>query len=90
MLNLFITYLMYNILWFQPEHKIQSEGGPLSITLQLVPKMLMPVTSIWVPNAFVISFKLETDENILVIKARKALHTYKHKVRNYIIILFII
>ncbi|KAK7576522.1 hypothetical protein V9T40_012808 [Parthenolecanium corni] len=61
------------------EHKIQSGGGPLSITLQLVPKMLVPVTTSWVPHAYVISFKLETDENLLVQKARKALDTYKHK-----------
>lgn len=52
----------------------------MSITLQLVPKMLVPVTTSWVPHAYVISFKLETDENLLVQKARKALDTYKHKV----------
>ena len=30
------------------------------------------------PNAFVVSFKLETDDNILVKKAQRALDTYGH------------
>lgn len=66
---------------FQPEHKIQSDQGAPVISLQLVPKMLMPLVSLWVPKAFVISFKLETDPEILISKARKALNTYKHKVK---------
>ncbi|XP_026681560.1 phosphopantothenate--cysteine ligase isoform X2 [Diaphorina citri] len=62
-----------------PEHKMQSGDGPPVISLQLVPKMLSPLTSVWSPRAFVVSFKLETDPNILVKKARAALDKYHHK-----------
>lgn len=30
------------------------------------------------PEAFIISFKLETDENVLLVKAREALRKYNH------------
>ncbi|KAK2586448.1 hypothetical protein KPH14_010723 [Odynerus spinipes] len=59
------------------EHKIPSNGPP-TISLQLVPKMLEPLVNLWVPEAFVVSFKLETDENVLISKARSALNKYKH------------
>ncbi|XP_043465472.1 phosphopantothenate--cysteine ligase [Leptopilina heterotoma] len=59
-------------------HKISSSGPP-KIALQLVPKILKPLVSLWVPDAFVISFKLETDENLLISKARDALNNYQHK-----------
>lgn len=62
-----------------PTHKIQSGGAAPNIQLQLVPKLLAPLVSLWVPHAFVVSFKLETDENILITKARGALNKYKHK-----------
>ncbi|XP_045535317.1 phosphopantothenate--cysteine ligase [Papilio machaon] len=62
-----------------PTHKMQSESGAPVIQLQLVPKMLAPLVSLWVPSAYVVSFKLETDENLLVPKARSALEKYKHK-----------
>lgn len=42
--------------------------------------MLEPLVNLWVPQAFVISFKLETDQNVLVSKARTALNKYKHNV----------
>ncbi|XP_003488667.1 uncharacterized protein C4B3.18 [Bombus impatiens] len=58
-------------------HKIPSSGPP-TISLQLVPKILAPLVSLWVPEAFVISFKLETDESLLISKARNALNKYKH------------
>ncbi|XP_026681563.1 phosphopantothenate--cysteine ligase [Diaphorina citri] len=58
---------------------MQSGDGPPVISLQLVPKMLSPLTSVWSPRAFVVSFKLETDPNILVKKARAALDKYHHK-----------
>lgn len=77
---LFVKNLQTNI--FQPTHKMQSASGPPVIQLQLVPKMLAPLVNLWVPEAFVVSFKLETDENILISKARDALEKYKHKVRN--------
>ena len=62
----------------QETHKIQSSKGPLSLHLELVPKILRPLVKHWVPNAFVISFKLETDENILLEKSRIALKNYGH------------
>ncbi|CAG9765230.1 unnamed protein product [Ceutorhynchus assimilis] len=62
-----------------PTHKMQSGGGPPNIQLQLVPKLLAPLVSLWVPLAFVVSFKLETDESILISKSRDALNKYKHK-----------
>ncbi|XP_055381045.1 phosphopantothenate--cysteine ligase [Condylostylus longicornis] len=62
-----------------PTHKIQSGQGAPTISLQLVPKMLAPLASLWVPHAFVVSFKLETDENLLIAKSRESLTKYKHK-----------
>ena len=63
-----------------PDHKIQSSNGPLSLSLQLVPKMLGPLVSLWAPNAFIVSFKLETNGNILETKARESLLKYHHHV----------
>lgn len=60
------------------EHKIQSNAGAPSVHLKIVPKMLAPLVKSWVPHAFVVSFKLETDENILEEKSVKALRTYGH------------
>nr|CAG4651927.1 EOG090X085T [Triops cancriformis] len=62
-----------------PTHKIQSTSGCLSLTLQLVPKMLDPLVSLWAPQGYVISFKLETDISLLEDKAKVALEHYKHK-----------
>lgn len=62
-----------------PEHKIQSSGGPINLSLQLVPKLLKPLVKDWIPDAYIISFKLETDANLLIPKAQKALETYNHK-----------
>lgn len=62
-----------------PVHKMQSEAGAPTISLQLVPKMLEPLVNSWVPNAYVVSFKLETEEELLIDKARGALAKYKHK-----------
>lgn len=66
---------------FQSVHKISSSGPP-TISLQLVPKILAPLVSLWIPQAFVVSFKLETDETLLISKARNALNKYKHNVSN--------
>lgn len=63
-----------------PEHKIQSSGGPLNLSLQLVPKMLEPLVKEWVPNAFIVSFKLETDRDILISKSLQALDKYQHQI----------
>jgi len=61
-----------------PVHKIQSSEGPPSVHLQLVPKMLRPLVSLWASNCFVVSFKLETDPEILITKSRTALEKYGH------------
>ncbi|CAG9809198.1 unnamed protein product [Chironomus riparius] len=61
-----------------PKHKIQSGATP-KISLQLVPKILKPLVSTWVPNAFVVSFKLETDDSLLIAKSRESLMKYNHK-----------
>lgn len=58
-------------------HKIHS-NGPLRLHFEMVPKILRPLVKFWVPDAFIISFKLETDPNILLEKARKALDRYGH------------
>ncbi|KAG2425384.1 hypothetical protein HXX76_013798 [Chlamydomonas incerta] len=58
------------------EHKIQSADGPLELSLQRVPKMLGELVNKWAPQAFTVSFKLETDQRILVHKAFTALHRY--------------
>lgn len=62
-----------------PTHKMQSAVGAPVIQLHLVPKMLAPLVNLWVPEAYVVSFKLETDESLLIPKARAALEKYKHK-----------
>lgn len=62
-----------------PEHKIQSDGGPLTLNMEQVPKMLSPLVKEWASNAFVVSFKLETDVNIISKKARQALNKYQHQ-----------
>jgi len=62
-----------------PVHKIQSSEGAPSIQLQCVPKMLVPLAQHWKGGSALVSFKLETDSNILVMKARKALDKYGHK-----------
>lgn len=59
-------------------HKINS-NEPLKLTLQLVPKFLHPLVKYWAPDAYVVSFKLETDSDKLIAKSRKALECYGHK-----------
>ncbi|XP_018010320.1 phosphopantothenate--cysteine ligase [Hyalella azteca] len=60
------------------EHKLESCTGPLSIELELVPKMLLPMMNVWSPSLYVVSFKLETDVTKLLTKAKAALHKYGH------------
>ncbi|KAJ1406794.1 DNA/pantothenate metabolism flavoprotein, C-terminal, partial [Sesbania bispinosa] len=59
------------------EHKIQSGSHLLDVKLVQVPKMLSVLRKDWAPLAFCISFKLETDSNILLNKAVTALEKYK-------------
>jgi hypothetical protein len=62
-------------------HKIQSSSSSSSSGLQLylsqVPKMLRMLTLKWATKSYIISFKLETDENILYEKAWKAICNYR-------------
>uniref|UniRef100_A0A3Q2PUM5 Phosphopantothenate--cysteine ligase n=2 Tax=Fundulus heteroclitus TaxID=8078 RepID=A0A3Q2PUM5_FUNHE len=62
-----------------PEHKIQSSNGPLQLSMKMVPKLLSPLVKDWAPQAFVTSFKLETDSAILLDRARQALAAYRHQ-----------
>ncbi|KAL7175105.1 hypothetical protein ACSBR2_028832 [Camellia fascicularis] len=59
------------------EHKLQSGSGPLDMQLVQVPKMFSVLRNDWAPMSFFISFKLETDSNILLQKADMALKKYK-------------
>jgi phosphopantothenate-cysteine ligase len=63
------------------EHKIQSQGGggKLVVDLDPVPKFLKRLVEEWAPNAMIVSFKLETDEKLLLFKARQALTRYSHQ-----------
>lgn len=57
------------------EHKIQSGDG-IVLTLKPVPKVLEILRTQWSPNSFIVSFKLETDINILRQKAENAVSKY--------------
>lgn len=59
-----------------PEHKIQSTDD-LHIDFVKVPKTVGKIKAN-APQAYIITFKLETDENILAEKCLKALKTYDH------------
>ena len=60
------------------EHKIQSQGGSNDLVLKLspVPKVIGLLRDTWAPNSFVVSFKLETDKDILRKKAQGAIEKY--------------
>ncbi|KAG0067974.1 hypothetical protein BGZ93_008946 [Podila epicladia] len=62
------------------EHKIQSGDGLLNLTMDQVPKILKPLVNDWTPKAFIVSFKLETDEALLPMKSRQALKRYGHQI----------
>ncbi|XP_052804801.1 phosphopantothenate--cysteine ligase-like [Mya arenaria] len=62
-----------------PEHKIQSSNGPLQLSLELVPKMLEALVKHWLQEAYIVSFKLETNPDLLIGKARQALNKYGHQ-----------
>ncbi|KAI9637440.1 putative phosphopantothenate-cysteine ligase [Dioszegia hungarica] len=62
------------------EHKIQSSVGMFSLEMDQVPKVLRPLVQEWIPEGYIVSFKLETDENLLIPKSRAALSRYGHQV----------
>eukprot|EP00871_Galdieria_phlegrea_P001341 jgi/Galph1/2207/GphlegSOOS_G903.1 len=61
-----------------PEHKISShiKDGKLQLTLSPVPKCLGTLRNVWAPQSFLVSFKLETDNHILLNKAQTAVDEY--------------
>ncbi|KAJ3560442.1 hypothetical protein NP233_g10838 [Leucocoprinus birnbaumii] len=61
-------------------HKIQSGKGSLHIEMDQVPKILKPMVDEWSPDGYIVSFKLETDQELLIPKARAALERYGHQV----------
>ncbi|KAM5537604.1 hypothetical protein V8D89_008682 [Ganoderma adspersum] len=61
-------------------HKIQSGKGSLHIEMDQVPKILKPLVAEWTREGYIVSFKLETDEGLLIPKARQALARYGHQV----------
>ncbi|TFK46846.1 DNA/pantothenate metabolism flavo protein [Heliocybe sulcata] len=62
------------------EHKIQSGKGSLHIEMDQVPKVLKPMVDEWTREGFIVSFKLETDPQLLLPKCRQALERYGHQV----------
>ncbi|KZT01223.1 phosphopantothenate-cysteine ligase [Laetiporus sulphureus 93-53] len=63
------------------EHKIQSGKGSLHIEMDEVPKILKPLAKEWTRGeAFIVSFKLETDPTLLIPKSQVALARYGHQV----------
>lgn len=60
------------------EHKIQSGRNDLILTLKPVPKMLKILKASLCPEAFIVSFKLETDENLVIKKAQESLDKSGH------------
>lgn len=57
-------------------HKIQSNSSMLHLDLDPVPKMLLKLKTLWAPESYVISFKLETDPDLVISKARGAIAKY--------------
>lgn len=55
------------------ENKIQSNDSELTIQLYPIKKEIYKIKTEWNPKAFLISFKLETDKNILFQKVNKAI-----------------
>ena len=62
------------------EHKIPSGQEELLIRLKPVPKRLGSIKGDFTPDAFVVSFKLETDASILEDKCRKSADKYNQDV----------
>ncbi|SCV00831.1 LAME_0G12266g1_1 [Lachancea meyersii CBS 8951] len=53
--------------------------GKLIIDLDPVPKFLRRLVASWATEAMIVSFKLETDESLLITKATQALDRYHHQ-----------
>jgi phosphopantothenate-cysteine ligase len=62
------------------EHKIPSGQNELIIRLKPVPKLLGSIKGKYAPEAFVVSFKLETDENLLEEKCLTSAEKYNQDI----------
>ena len=60
-------------------HKIQSNNSNLVLEFDQVPKMIQPLVSNWAKEGLIISFKLETDPNLLLSKSLSSLKKYGHQ-----------
>ena len=61
------------------EHKIQSNQlDSLELSLKPVPKLIRYLKTTVCPDVFIVSFKLETDENLLIKKAQESLKSCGH------------
>jgi phosphopantothenate---cysteine ligase (ATP) len=60
------------------EHKIQSGYGDLELCLKPVPKLIKFIKTKICPDAFIVSFKLETDHELVIKKAKESLKKYQH------------
>ena len=58
------------------DKSIEKVDEGLTIKLKNVPKCIGLLRNKWCPKAFVVSFKLETDEKILILKAKTAIKNY--------------
>uniref|UniRef100_A0A7R9VCG3 DNA/pantothenate metabolism flavoprotein C-terminal domain-containing protein n=1 Tax=Chlamydomonas euryale TaxID=1486919 RepID=A0A7R9VCG3_9CHLO len=58
------------------EHKLQSDAGVPQLRLSRVPKLLGALVREWAPGCATVSFKLETDQALLLDKAAGALARY--------------
>jgi len=58
------------------EHKIQSSSGPLNLNLAVVPKVIPVLKSNWCPHGMIVTFKLETEDEVLAKKVNVHLLNY--------------
>lgn len=56
-----------------------TKDGKLLISMDPVPKFLRRIVESWAPKAMLVSFKLETDNDLLLLKAQQSLDRYQHQ-----------
>lgn len=64
---------------YNDENSTTTPDGKLIINLDPVPKFLRRLVESWAKQAMIVSFKLETDNAILIKKATQALDRYNHQ-----------
>lgn len=70
-----LTHSFHNVFYLSTYNFTGAEAG-LTLTLRNTPKLLKDLCSRWCPRAMVVSFKLETNANILIAKAAGAIFKY--------------